>query len=78
MQEQSVYTIGEASVVTGLSRKTLRYYDSIKLVVPAMRNPENNYRSYTKEQIIILCMVRRLLLLRQSGGDPANYRGRQH
>lgn len=60
MQEQSVYTIGEASVVTGLSRKTLRYYDSIKLVVPAMRNPENNYRSYTKEQIIILCMVRRL------------------
>lgn len=25
-----------------------------------MRNPENNYRSYTKEQIIILCMVRRL------------------
>lgn len=60
MQEQSVYTIGEAAVVTGLSRKTLRYYDSIKLVVPAMRNPENNYRSYTKEQIIILCMVRRL------------------
>ena len=47
MQEQSVYTIGEASVVTGLSRKTLRYYDSIKLVVPAMRNPENNDRSYT-------------------------------
>ena len=60
MQEQSVYTIGEASVVTGLSRKTLRYYDSIKLVVPAMRNPENNYRSYTKEQIITLCTVRRL------------------
>lgn len=60
MQEQSIYTIGEASVVTGLSRKTLRYYDSIKLVVPAMRNPENNYRSYTKEQIITLCTVRRL------------------
>lgn len=60
MKEQDVYSIGEASVVTGLSASALRYYDSIGLVVPAMRNPENNYRCYTKEQIILLCIVKRL------------------
>lgn len=60
MKEQDVYTIGEASIVTGLSKQTLRYYDSIKLVEPAIRKPDNNYRQYTREQIILLCTVKRL------------------
>ena len=60
MIEQEIYTIGEVAMVTGLSAKTLRYYDSIGLVVPAIRNPENNYRLYSKEQIIVLNTIKRL------------------
>lgn len=60
MNEKKLYTIGEAAIVTGLSTKTIRYYDSIGLVTPEIKNPANNYRYYTNEQVVYLCMVKRM------------------
>lgn len=60
MEERERYSIGETAIITGISSKTLRYYDSLKLVIPEIRDPQNNYRYYSKNQVIILLAVQRL------------------
>ena len=60
MIEKPYYTIGEVSALCGLSTKTLRYYDSIHLVVPEQRNSETNYRYYTKEQLLNIFNIKNL------------------
>ncbi len=60
MIEKPYYTIGEVSALCGLSTKTLRYYDSIHLVVPQQRNSETNYRYYTKEQLLTIFNIKNL------------------
>lgn len=60
MEERARYSIGETSIITGISSKTLRYYDSLKLVIPEIRDPQNNYRYYSKNQVIQLLAVQRL------------------
>lgn len=42
--------IGQAAEKTGLSAKTIRYYEDISLVVPA-RQPGNGYRIYSQADI---------------------------
>lgn len=49
--------IGDASTRTGLPAKTIRYYEEIKLVIPARL--ENSYRDYSKEDIHRLGFVQR-------------------
>lgn len=63
MEDCTRYSIGETSVITGISTKTLRYYDSIKLVIPEIRDPKNNYRYYSNDQVIRLLAVQRLRLI---------------
>lgn len=46
-----MYTIGEFSMLSSISKKTLRYYDEIGLLNPAELNSENGYRLYSKEQL---------------------------
>lgn len=41
------YSIGEMSVVTGVSIFTLRYYDKEKILTPAVRNEKSGYRYYS-------------------------------
>ena len=57
--KKHVYSIGEVSRITGLSKDTLRYYDKINLLKPGYINPGNHYRYYTYEQFwqidIIVC-----------------------
>jgi len=45
-------TIKEFSKLSGIEQTTLRYWDDIGLFSPAKRDPENNYRYYTPQQII--------------------------
>ena len=42
--------ISEAAKLSGLSTKTIRYYEDIGLVAPAQRG-ENGYRNYTQADI---------------------------
>ena len=47
-------TIKEFSRLSGVEGSTLRYWDEIGLFSPAKRDPTNNYRYYSAEQIIIV------------------------
>ncbi len=48
--------IGKASIESGLSPKAIRYYESIKLVIPERR--DNNYRDYSAVQVQSLQLIR--------------------
>ena len=52
MDMKDMLTIKEFSKLSGIEQTTLRYWDDIGLFSPAKRNPENNYRYYSPEQII--------------------------
>lgn len=63
MKLQEKYSIGEVEKICNIPIKTLRYYDSIKLVIPSFRDAESNYRYYSKEQMVTICIVRKLRML---------------
>lgn len=50
-------SIGQAAKITGLSAKTIRFYEEIKLLAPAKRL-ENTYRTYSKEDLHILLLIK--------------------
>ncbi|PRR79164.1 Multidrug-efflux transporter 1 regulator [Clostridium liquoris] len=60
MKRGDKYSIGEVEEICNIPRKTLRYYDSIKLVVPKFRDEETKYRYYSKDQMVTLCIIRKL------------------
>jgi DNA-binding transcriptional MerR regulator len=47
--QQKVYQIDEVSVQTGLTKRTLRYYEDLELITPL--RTESGYRVYTAEDI---------------------------
>ncbi|MEG2246728.1 MAG: MerR family transcriptional regulator [Peptostreptococcaceae bacterium] len=57
------YSIGEVEKICNIPIKTLRYYDNIKLIVPNFRDTESNYRYYSKDQMVTICIVRKLRML---------------
>lgn len=50
--------IGNAAEITGVPAKTIRYYESIKLIPPADRL-ENGYRDYSEHDIQTLQFIHR-------------------
>lgn len=57
------YTVQQLANLAGVSPRTLRYYDSIGLLVPG-RSRENSYRIYTRAQVDLL---QQILLYRELG-----------
>lgn len=57
--DETKYTVGEVSRITGVPKDTLLYYDRIDLFKPKYVNPGTKYRYYTYEQFwhldIIIC-----------------------
>lgn len=51
-----MYSITEIAKLSGVSTRTLRYYDSIDLLKPANVN-ENGYRMYTQNEIDLLQQI---------------------
>ena len=51
------YSVNEFAKLSGIEASTLRYWDSIGLFSPVMRDPENNYRYYSLAQITALNFV---------------------
>lgn len=47
-------SIGEVAKTRGVNVQSLRYYEKLGILVPAYINPENGYRYYSLEQIMIL------------------------
>lgn len=56
-------SIGQAAKITGLSAKTIRFYEGIKLLAPAKRL-ENAYRTYSKEDLRTLFLIKEARSLR--------------
>ena len=50
-------SVKEFSKMSGIEQTTLRYWDDIGLFSPAKRDPENNYRYYTPDQIITVNFI---------------------
>lgn len=57
------YTVKKLAKLSGLSIRTLRFYDTIGLLKPASRR-SNNYRYYEDEQIL---MLQQILFYRELG-----------
>jgi len=55
---KSLLSIKEFSEMSGLEQSTLRYWDDIGLFSPAHRNPDNSYRYYSPEQIILVNFIK--------------------
>ena len=51
-------TIGEVSQIKRISTKSLRYYERIGILVPAVINPDNGYRYYTSDQLLTIDMIK--------------------
>lgn len=60
MTDKIKYSIREVAEICNIPSKTLRYYDEIQLVIPEFRDDVNRYRYYSKQQMVTLCIVRKL------------------
>lgn len=58
-----VYTIKKLAQLSGISTRTLRFYDKIDLLKPATRQ-SNDYRYYEEEQLL---MLQQILFYRELG-----------
>ena len=52
----------QAEAATGISRRNLRFYEQQGLITPE-RNPENDYRDYSSQDIEALKLIRTLRML---------------
>ncbi|MBN2605654.1 MAG: MerR family transcriptional regulator [Bacilli bacterium] len=50
------YTIGELSILAGVSKRTLRYYDQVGILSPNHIN-ESGYRVYTSKEVDLLQQI---------------------
>jgi DNA-binding transcriptional MerR regulator len=55
---ENFLSIQEFSKLSGIESSTLRYWDEIGLFSPAKRDPENNYRYYSSQQIISVNFIK--------------------
>lgn len=58
-EKQYRYHVGEIAEYFGVSRDTLRLYDKVGILSP-QKDPHNQYRVYTREDLIALDFVMRL------------------
>lgn len=58
MRSEEHFTIGDASALSGLPAKAIRYYERTGIIESAPRR-ENSYRSYSKTDVEVLRFVAR-------------------
>ena len=57
------YTVNKLAKISGVSSRTLRFYDEIDLLKPAFYG-DNQYRYYEEEQLL---MLQQILFFRELG-----------
>ncbi|WP_028043049.1 MerR family transcriptional regulator [Candidatus Stoquefichus massiliensis] len=58
-----MYKISQFSKISGLTVKTLRYYDESNILKPSFRNEENQYRYYNDSDLIKAMLIKKLRTL---------------
>ncbi|NQS75930.1 MAG: MerR family transcriptional regulator [Peptococcaceae bacterium] len=71
MKEKTNWKVGELAKQTGLSVRTLHYYDQVGLLVPS-RNKDNGHRLYTETDIVRL---QQIIALKYLGYSLDNIKG---
>src|SRR5256885_11927827 len=59
IDEQSLYTIEQVATRTGFTKRTLRYYEEVGLLLPTGRT-EGNYRRYSEADVERLERIKNL------------------
>lgn len=54
VKKQNLLSIGNLSKLSGVSIKSLRYYDRLGILKPAYTDPESGYRYYTFPQLYVV------------------------
>lgn len=72
MTDKKTFKIGELSKLFGIGVDSIRYYEEVGILQPE-RNPENNYRLYTVDDIRRLTLIRELLGLNFSTEQIREY-----
>ena len=60
MKEKNTFLIGELSKLFGIGVDSIRYYEEVGILHP-QRDPNNNYRRYTVEDVRKIVLIRELL-----------------
>jgi MerR family transcriptional regulator, thiopeptide resistance regulator len=71
--KNNYWKIGELAKITGLTIRTLRYYDQVGLVSPS-RSTDLVHRLYTKPDV---CMLQQVIALKQMGLSLESIRERK-
>lgn len=58
MVEEGLFSIGKAASMSGVSAKTLRYYESLGLIFPKYISEETNYRYYDKSTLLLIPIIK--------------------
>ena len=58
--EYTMLSIGQFSNICKVGIKTLRYYDKIRLLIPAKTDPDTGYRYYNDQQLSKMLLIQRL------------------
>ncbi|MGT2910865.1 MerR family transcriptional regulator [Streptococcus cameli] len=58
MVEEGLFPIGKAASISGVSAKTLRYYESLGLIFPKYISETTNYRYYDKSTLLLIPMIK--------------------
>ena len=56
-RKNKLLSIGEISKFTGVSKRSLRYYERIGLLEPAFIDPDSGYRYYALDQTYLIDMI---------------------
>jgi len=52
------YTLSQAAKILGVHRDSILYWEQKGLIKKARRNPKNNYRVYSREEIEEIAKIR--------------------
>ncbi|MGL4789778.1 MAG: MerR family transcriptional regulator [Anaerotignaceae bacterium] len=58
MKEKEFYSIGEVSKMCNISKKALRFYDKIGIIVPDKVCDDNNYRFYSHSTLLSIPVIK--------------------
>ena len=75
---KELLSIKEFSKFSGIETGTLRYWDNIGLFSPAKRDPENNYRYYSPQQLIAINFINVMSSLQISLKKISGTQGRRN
>ena len=71
--EETLFRIGEVMKIMGVTRKTLRVYEDVGLLSPAIKDEESGYRYYSADNMTQIRAIRSLQSLGLSLKDVAEY-----